>query len=109
MSQIAAGRSPGAAISGGSGRARELSLLQSHDIAEQADDYGPVNIASRLHWLRRPVRSAIDIRACRLAMERRRNEQPGADQQTEGDAANDRENVVPAISRFGPRGGLLRR
>ena len=42
------------------------------------------------------------------AIERRRNEQPGADQHSEGDSADDRENAVPAIGRLGPGSGLLR-
>jgi hypothetical protein len=40
---------------------------------------------------------------------RGRNEQPAADQQSEGDTGEDRENAVPTIGRFGVGSGILRR
>jgi hypothetical protein len=43
------------------------------------------------------------------ARERARNEQPAANQQGEGDAAENRENAVAAIGRLRVGGGSLRR
>jgi hypothetical protein len=43
------------------------------------------------------------------AGERGRNEKPTADQQREGETAEDREDALPAIGRLGVGGGSLRR
>jgi hypothetical protein len=49
------------------------------------------------------------IASQRSAIERRHHEQPGSDQQGEGDTADDRENAMPTIGRLGPGNGILRR
>jgi hypothetical protein len=78
---------------------QSLSVFRSHlhPLSNRFIGYAP--IANRLAFLVASQRSAI---------ERCHNEQPRTDQQGQGDTADDRANVMPAIGSFGPGSRILR-